>query len=83
MDSAAPHDSLDAGFGEIEGAILPTLSTLLDNLLDAAALAVPGLDADRHAAELRRLSVQVADLGWRIEAIKPVEAQPARLTMSA
>jgi hypothetical protein len=84
MDSAAPCPTLDAAFEEIEGAVLPSLCVLLDNLLDAAALALPGVDAERHAAELRRLGLQVADLTARIEAVAPVPAQaPARLRMSA
>lgn len=66
------HESLDA----IEKAILPTLSTLLDGLLDSAALAQPGRDAEAQAAELRRLAGELDGLNRALETLIVPFAQP-------
>jgi hypothetical protein len=62
-----PH--LDEAFEAIEETILPSISIMLDTLLDAATLAQPGVDADVHASELRVLSVQLEALTRQVEAI--------------
>jgi hypothetical protein len=59
----------------IEGAILPSLSHLLDGLLDSAALARPGADADLHATELRYTAIHLDTLGRLLAAVAPI-AQP-------
>jgi len=63
---------IDQAFGAIEESILPGISTLLDTLLDAASGARAGIDAERHAAELRRIGLQLQDLTAQVEAICPV-----------
>ena len=65
-------ESLDA----IEGAILPSLSNMLDGLLDSAALARPGADADFYATELRYVAFHLDTLGQLVAAVAPM-VQPA------
>ena len=60
---------LDEAFEAIEETILPSISLMLDTLLDAATLAQPGVDAEVHAAELRTLSLQLEALTRQVEAI--------------
>ena len=60
----------------IEDAILPKLSHLLDGLLDSAALARPGVDADGYATELRYMAVQLDALGQLLASVATI-AQPA------
>ena len=64
------------GIGEsldtIEGAILPSLSNMLDGLLDSAALARPGADADFYASELRYVALQLDTLGQLVAAVAPM-----------
>jgi hypothetical protein len=58
---------LDEAFGEIEESILPSLSLMLDALLDAAALARSGADAEACAAELRSLALQLDRITRQVE----------------
>ena len=53
MGAADQKRSLDEAFERIEETILPSISLMLDTLLDAANLAKSGIDADIYAAELR------------------------------
>lgn len=80
-------EAIERAFGEIEETILPGISVLLDSLLEAAAGARPGFDADRHAAELRSMADQVDSLTRQIVSLAPGAAgpaqAPARLRMSA
>jgi hypothetical protein len=62
---------LDEAFERIEETILPSLSLMLDTLLDAAALARPGHDGEAFAAELRTLGLQLEELTRQIEAASP------------
>jgi len=62
---------LDEAFERIEETILPSLSLMLDTLLDAAALARPGHDGEAFAAELRTLGLQLEALTRQIEAASP------------
>jgi hypothetical protein len=57
---------------EIERSILPRLSSLLDDLLDSAALARPGIDAEGHAACLRDTARRIEGLAWLVEAVVPL-----------
>jgi hypothetical protein len=68
--------SLDQAFDRIEETILPSLSMMLDTLLEAAALARPGVDADIYAAELRTIGLQLEDLTRDVEAISPAHIDP-------
>jgi len=62
---------LDEAFERIEETILPSLSLMLDTLLDAAALARPGHAGEAFAAELRTLGLQLEALTKQIEAASP------------
>ena len=62
---------LDEAFERIEETILPSLSMMLDTLLEAATLARPGHDGEAFAAELRTLGLQLEDLTRQIEAASP------------
>ena len=68
---------LDEAFERIEETILPSLSLMLDTLLDAAALARPGHDGEVFAAELRTLGLQLEELTRQIEAVSPARIDPA------
>lgn len=57
---------------EIERSILPGLSRLLDGLLDSAALARPGVDADAYADGLRQTAQQVSGLTQLVAAVAPL-----------
>ena len=84
MDSAA--QTLDRAFEQIEGSILPSLSLLLDALLDSAASARPGIDARVHAAEITTLALHLEHLRREVDKVAPsaVRVQPPeRLRISA
>lgn len=55
------HRQFAAALGELDAAVLPGLSRLLDSLLDGAALARPGEDAEAYAQAIRRIASE-ADL---------------------
>lgn len=50
---------LDATFDRIEQTVLPTIAAMLDAVIDSAAGARPGIDAEAYAAALRRLAAEV------------------------
>ena len=64
--------SLYEAFDRIEESILPSMSMMLDMLLDAASLNRPGVDAEAYAAELRTAALQLETLTREVEAISPV-----------
>ena len=63
---------LHEAFERIEETILPSLSLMLDTLLEAAALARPGHDGEVFAAELRTLGFQLEALTREVEAVSPL-----------
>ena len=63
--------SLEEALERIEAAILPSLSMMLDSLLDAASLARPGVDADTYAVELRTLALELESIARQVEAVSP------------
>lgn len=73
MPEGEAKRQLDEAFERIEESILPSLSMMLDSLLEAAALARPGHDAEVFAAELRTLGLQLEALTRQIEAVSPAE----------
>ncbi len=73
MPDGESKRQLDEAFYRIEESILPSLSIMLDTLLEAATLARPGHDGEVFAAELRTLGFQLEDLTRQIEAISPAE----------
>lgn len=80
MDVAAQQVGLDDAFERIEETILPSISLMLDTLLDAAAMGKPGIDADVYAAELRTVALQLEALTRQVESISagPADVQDAR-----
>lgn len=50
---------LDAAFDRIEQTVLPTIAAMLDAVIDSAAGARPGLDAEAYAEALRKLAEEV------------------------
>lgn len=65
------RQELDSAFEQIEATILPSISLMLDTLLDAASLARPGQDAEAYASDLRSLASQLDQLTRQVEAIAP------------
>ena len=55
----------------IDKAILPSLSRLLDGVIDSAALARPGVDAEDYSAGLRRTARQVDQLTRLVALVAP------------
>jgi hypothetical protein len=73
MGDAQRQHHLDEAFERIEESILPSLSMMLDTLLDAATLARPGIDADVYAAELRTIGLQLETLICQVESLSAAE----------
>jgi hypothetical protein len=76
MSSGHRQLALDEAFERIEASILPSLSLVLDSLLDAAALARPGADAEIFAAELRTIGAELESLTRQIETMSAARARP-------
>ena len=83
MSSADRQLALDEAFERIEESILPSLSLVLDSLLDAAALARPGADAEIFAPELRTIGAELESLTRQIEAMTAERARPRPRQRSA
>jgi hypothetical protein len=60
----------------LEARILPGLALALDALLEAAALARPGEDAEIYAAELRTIGHSLEALTREVEALGNSVAEP-------
>lgn len=56
------HRQFETALAAIDKAILPGLARLLDGVIDSAALARPGVDAEGYSAGLRRTARQVDQL---------------------
>jgi len=65
------HRQFETALGGIDVAILPSLSRLLDSVIDSAALARPGHDAEAYSAGLRRTARQVEQLTRLIALVAP------------
>lgn len=63
------HRQFEAALAGIDRAILPNLSRLLDSVLESAALARPGADAEAYAAGLRSTAHQVGRLAALVGAV--------------
>ena len=75
MAHGRAETGLEEAFEQIEQSILPSLTLILDAVIDAAALARPGQDAGTHAAELRTLAVQLEELTRQVEAVSPARIE--------
>jgi hypothetical protein len=74
MNTADPR--LEEALDRIEGTILPSISIMLDTLLDAAGMVQPGVDSAVYAAELRTVALQLEALTRQMESLSPpAEAQ--------
>jgi hypothetical protein len=67
MAGADAQQDLEHALGGIENAILPSLSLMLDSLLDAASLARPGTDAESYSTDLRVLASELETLTGALE----------------
>ena len=76
MGQVDRQQGLEQAFERIEETILPSISMMLDTLLEAAALARPGVDAEHYAAELRTIALQLEALTQQVEAISPSHIDP-------
>lgn len=76
MVNSEKQHRLDEAFERIEETILPSISMMLDTLLDAATLGQPGIDAEIYAAELRTIALQLEALTKQVEAISPSHVDP-------
>ena len=59
--------AVDAAFEAIEGSVIPSLT----RMIDTAASANPGADAEAKATELRELARQLSSLTAMVEATMP------------
>jgi hypothetical protein len=75
--------SLEEAFDRIEETILPSLSLMLDSLIESASLARPGIDAASYAAELSTLAVQLEELTREVEEASPARIVPQPFAASA
>ncbi len=76
MSTPEQRHGLEEAFERIEETILPSISMMLDTLLDAASQAQAGIDAEVYAAELRTIALQLEALTKQVEAISPASAEP-------
>jgi hypothetical protein len=76
MPSEDQKRGLDEAFDRIEETILPSISLVLDELLDAAALVRSGHEGDSYAAELRTIALQLEELTRQVESISPARLDP-------
>ena len=65
------HRQFDSALDRIDRAILPSLSRLLDSVIDSAALARPGIDAEDYSDGLRRTARQVDQLTRLVALVAP------------
>ena len=80
MASIEPSPSLNDDLARIEASILPSLTLMLDALLDAAALARPGHDAACYAAEIRTVAAELESVTRQIERLSSPVAAAQRAT---
>lgn len=78
MDNPGFTMAADEAIERIEESILPSLGTILDAALEAAALGRPGIDAEAHAAELRAIAAELEAMTRQVEALAPPPARYRR-----
>ena len=76
--SYVDHRQFETALDRIDVAILPGLSRLLDSVIDSAALARPGIDAEAYAAGLRKTACQVEQLTRLVALVAPHQASGRR-----
>jgi len=75
--SYVDHRQFETALDRIDVAILPSLSRLLDSVIDSAALARPGVDAEAYSAGLRKTARQVEQLTRLIALVAPHQRSTA------
>jgi hypothetical protein len=78
--SHVDHRQFETALDRIDVAILPSLSRLLDGVIDSAALARPGVDAEDHSAGLRKTARQVEQLTRLIALVAPHQRASANIS---
>jgi hypothetical protein len=73
------HRQFENALDKIDVAILPSLSRLLDGVIDSAALARPGVDAEDYSAGLRKTARQVEQLTRLIALVAPHQRTSANI----
>jgi hypothetical protein len=76
-EEAVLHE-LDSALDRIEQTVLPTIASVLDAVIDSAAGARPGIDADSYATALRLLAKEVEEAEAALAALLPEPAAAAR-----
>jgi hypothetical protein len=71
------HRQFETALDRIDLAILPSLSLLLDSVIDSAALARPGHDAEAYSAGLRKTARQVEQLTRLVALVAPHQRSAA------
>jgi hypothetical protein len=71
------HRQFETALDRIDVAILPSLSRLLDGVIESASLARPGVDAEDYSAGLRRTARQVEQLTRLIDLVAPLQRESA------
>jgi hypothetical protein len=74
------HRQFETALDRIDVAILPSLSRLLDGVIDSAALARPGVDAEEYSAGLRKTARQVEQLTRLIALVAPHQRASANIS---
>jgi hypothetical protein len=90
-DEEAVLRELETAFDRIEQTVLPSIAAVLDAVIDSAAGARPGIDAEAYAEALRALSREVeaaqaalAAMGKNTNAAgRPDRSEPYRRISSA
>ena len=67
--SVHDHRQFERALASLDQAILPNLSRLLDSVLESAALARPGIDAEDYSAGLRRTARHMGQLTALVGAV--------------
>ncbi len=71
MSMSEQSHGVDRAFERIEETILPSISLMLDTLLDAAELRRAGIGSEAYAGELRTLARELETLTRQVEAFQP------------
>ena len=74
------HRQFESALDSIDKAILPGLARLLDGVIDSAALARPGVDAEGYSAGLRRTARQVDQLTRLVGLVAPHQRAAANIS---
>ena len=83
MRRSTRENELEAAFDRIEETILPSISMMLDTLLEAAARGETGIDLEIYAAELRTIGLQLEALTQSVEALSPAHIDPQGYRISS